>query len=467
MAAEICETGPIAIEQAKYAINYGMETDLSTGLAIESNAYWVCIPTEDRLEGLAAFREKRKPVYKGTIQRLLKEKTGGVMTEYDYWKIFPRMPKKVTLGDITVRDGFPASGKIHLHPGQNLLRRRDDLCRLPQHRGDQPGQPLPDAPVQRCRTGPGASAQRPIQRTLPKSGESIVDDITITAVTIREPGVDRAIALAKKGVGPDRCLMMVSTEEEHHFANSGLTLPEYWKECESAIRKCRDAGLQMCGTVSTIWGSPIAGATELKDAVEFTKRWLEIGATDIEHADHDGSASAPEVYRYFSMILDEIPDTSVHIAHFHETKRVASASVLAALQAGICHFEGTLGGLGGQPANFLDDCPVPGTGEYYYKDPRYVGLTCLEDMLVQIDEMGIEHGYDVDRVLWLGRQLERTVGPPPAKRSGDQRAHPPGRAYRIRPTGVETAQRENGRDTGPETARRMGGPAVLPERYRP
>lgn len=65
MAAEICETGPVAIEQAKYAINYGMETDLHTGLAIESNAYWVCIPTEDRLEGLTAFREKRKPVYKG------------------------------------------------------------------------------------------------------------------------------------------------------------------------------------------------------------------------------------------------------------------------------------------------------------------------------------------------------------------------------------------------------------------
>jgi enoyl-CoA hydratase/carnithine racemase len=65
MAVMICETGPIAIEQAKYAINYGMETDLATGLAIESNAYWVCIPTEDRLEGLAAFREKRKPVYKG------------------------------------------------------------------------------------------------------------------------------------------------------------------------------------------------------------------------------------------------------------------------------------------------------------------------------------------------------------------------------------------------------------------
>ena len=65
IAAMICEAGPIAIEQAKYAINYGLETDLHTGLGIESNAYWVTIPTEDRLEGLAAFREKRKPVYKG------------------------------------------------------------------------------------------------------------------------------------------------------------------------------------------------------------------------------------------------------------------------------------------------------------------------------------------------------------------------------------------------------------------
>ncbi len=65
MATMICETGPIAIQQAKYAINYGLETDINTGLAIESNAYWITIPTEDRLEGLASFREKRKPVYKG------------------------------------------------------------------------------------------------------------------------------------------------------------------------------------------------------------------------------------------------------------------------------------------------------------------------------------------------------------------------------------------------------------------
>lgn len=65
LAEEICRSGPVAVQQAKYAINSGLETDMATGLAIESNAYWICIPTEDRLEGLAAFREKRQPVFKG------------------------------------------------------------------------------------------------------------------------------------------------------------------------------------------------------------------------------------------------------------------------------------------------------------------------------------------------------------------------------------------------------------------
>jgi hydroxymethylglutaryl-CoA lyase len=261
--------------------------------------------------------------------------------------------------------------------------------------------------------------------------------------------------------------MMVSTEEQHHFANSGTSLPDYWKECERSIRKCRDAGMKMCGTVSTIWGSPIAGATELKDAVEFTKRWLEIGASDIEHADHDGSASAPEVYRYFSMILDEIPDTRLHIAHFHETKRVASASVLAALQAGIDHFEATLGGMGGQPANFLDDRPVPGTGDYYYEDPRYVGLTCLEDMLVQIDEMGIEHGYDVDRILWLGRQMERTVGHRLRSEAAiNGRTLKDGHPKFARP-GLKKLKQKFEEAEGQKLPPEWGEKAVLPEQYRP
>ncbi len=331
------------------------------------------------------------------------------MTEYDYWKIFPKMPKKVTIGDITVRDGFQheekfistAAKKFYLEELVFAGCRYIEVTNL----GNPYLMPQFSDAEELFRYLRGDL----FKKKCAKRGIDI-NDICFTAITIREPSVDRAIELKKQGVGPDRILMMVSTEEEHHFANSGTTLPNYWKEAERSIKKCNDAGIKMCGTVSTIWGSPIGGATDMKDAVKFAQRWLEIGAHDVEHADHDGSASAAEVYRYFSMVLDAMPDPRLHIAHFHETKRMASASVLAALQAGIINFEATLGGLGGQPANFLDDCPIKGTGDYYYDDPRYVGLVCLEDTLVQLDEMGMDHGWDVDRVLWLGRQLEKTIG---------------------------------------------------------
>ncbi len=331
------------------------------------------------------------------------------MTEYDYWKIFPRMPKKVTIGDITVRDGFQHLEKFISTPAKITYLEELIFAGCRNIEVTNLGNPRS---MPQFSDAEKLLAHLRSDNFVSRAAKNGIDmkDVVLTAITIREPAVDRAIELKKKGVGPDRVLMMVSTEEQHHFANSGTTLPNYWKEAERCIQKCTDAGIKMCGTVSTIWGSPIGGATQLKDAVEFTKYWLSIGASDIEHADNEGSASAADVYRYFSMILDEMPDTRLHIAHFHETKRVASASVLAALQAGICHFEATLGGLGGQPANFLDDRPIKGTGDYYYDDERYVGLVCLEDTLVQIDEMGIEHGYDVDRILWLGKQLEKTVG---------------------------------------------------------
>lgn len=65
LAQQIVRNGPIAVTQAKYAIDKGYDVDLQTGLAIEQNAYEVVIPTKDRLEGLQAFKEKRPPVYKG------------------------------------------------------------------------------------------------------------------------------------------------------------------------------------------------------------------------------------------------------------------------------------------------------------------------------------------------------------------------------------------------------------------
>ncbi|MCX7816289.1 MAG: pyruvate carboxyltransferase [Syntrophales bacterium] len=330
-------------------------------------------------------------------------------TEYDLWKIFPRMPKKVRIGDITIRDGFQHEEKYVSTRAKIFYAQEMILAGAKEVEITNLGSPEGIPQFRDAEEVFAAMRSEEFRQRCERAGINL-DEVVMTAVTIREPAVDRAIEMKKRGIGPDRILMMVSTDPEHHYANSGTTLIQYWREAERCIKKARDVGIKMCGTVSTIWGSPISGATKLEDAVEFTKRWFSIGAHDIEHADHDGSANAADVYRYFSMILDAMPNPEAHLCHLHETKRIASASVLAALQAGICRFEATLGGLGGQPANFLDDCPVRGTGEYYYRDPRYVGLVCMEDLLVMIDELGIEHGYDVDRVLWLGRMMEKTLG---------------------------------------------------------
>ncbi len=315
-------------------------------------------------------------------------------------------PKKVRIGDISVRDGFqheeiwiPTEAKLYYL--EELI-----LCGVKNLEVTNFGNP---ALMPQFKDSDELLKKIRNSKKISRAGINW-DDLTLTVVTIRERSVDKAIQAKKEGWGPDRVLMMVSTDEEHHFANSGTTLPDYWEESKRCIAKCNDVGIKMCGTVSTIWGSPISGPTQLEEAVEFSKRWLDIGAADIEHADHDGSAPPNQVYKYYSMMLDQIPDKNLHIAHFHVTRGWGTANCLAALQAGIEHFEATLGGLGGQPANFLDRVPVPGTGAYYYRDPDVVGLQCIEDLVVMMDEMGIETGIDVDRLIELGRLMEKTIG---------------------------------------------------------
>lgn len=65
LATEILPNGPIGVRMAKKAIDHGMQVDINTGYAIEEACYAQVIPTLDRIEGLKAFAEKRKPKYKG------------------------------------------------------------------------------------------------------------------------------------------------------------------------------------------------------------------------------------------------------------------------------------------------------------------------------------------------------------------------------------------------------------------
>ena len=314
-----------------------------------------------------------------------------------------QLPKEVKVSDITIRDGFqheehfiPTASKVWL--GKQLIDCGFKALEVTNF-GNPKGMPQfkdADEVLQGMRKS--------------KLGWDNSLGTQLTAVTIREKAIERAIEARKEGYGPDRILLMVSTSEAHHLVNSGITLKSYWDMAEQYIQKAKDVGMKVCGTVSTIWGCPISGATDMQLAVDFTNRWLDIGADDIEHADHDGSGTPQSIYKYFSMLLEQVDDPMDHIVHLHSTRGWGLANALAALQAGMVHFESTFGGIGGQPANFVDGVPVAGTGKYYTKDPNLSGLISTEDFVVMLDEMGIKTGLDIDKVLETGQMVERIVG---------------------------------------------------------
>jgi enoyl-CoA hydratase len=64
-ASAIASNAPISTRQVKQAVNHGLNMDLASGMMFEIEAYNRMVPTEDRREGIRAFNEKRKPVFRG------------------------------------------------------------------------------------------------------------------------------------------------------------------------------------------------------------------------------------------------------------------------------------------------------------------------------------------------------------------------------------------------------------------
>jgi hydroxymethylglutaryl-CoA lyase len=314
-----------------------------------------------------------------------------------------KIPKKVRLGDITMRDGFQHEER-YIHPDAKVWCVEQAIkCGFKDIEVTNFGNPKVVPQFADC-----WEVMERAARLREKYGWNGV----FTGVSIDYKAAENVVAMKKEGKKvPDRLLVMASTSEPHQFANSGRSHKEYLGNCERVIPLMRDAGFEVCGTVSTIWGCPVAqSATDLDWAVELTEIFLRMGASDIEHADHDGQGNPIAVYDYFARIMDRFPNPDLHVAHFHVTRGYGLANVLAALQAGITRFEATFGGIGGQPANFLDGRPVKGTGKYYYTNPNAVGLVEMLDMLVMFNGMGIDHGINMELAFEYGHMVEKICG---------------------------------------------------------
>ncbi len=318
------------------------------------------------------------------------------------------LPTSVEVGDITVRDGLQALE--HYFPVEDKVRLAEELvlAGLEHIEVTNFGHPkyLPQFKDAEELLDRLFNSERVGSKLRANGG-----NVWVTVVTINERAVNRALEYkTKRGFGPDYLLQMVSTDPVHHKTNSGMELDDYWKMTERCIRMAAEQNVGMCGTVSTIWGSPMQGSrvTDLKKGVEFSKIYLDMGAAYIEQADHDGSADPQRSYEYFSMILDpeymgKWADPKYHLAHFHTSRGMGLANVMATLMTGIRRFESTLSGIGGQPANMHDGVLIRGTGQYYHKEHLLSGLVGTEDLVVMLEAMGVKTGIDIARLLGVGR----------------------------------------------------------------
>jgi hydroxymethylglutaryl-CoA lyase len=232
--------------------------------------------------------------------------------------------------------------------------------------------------------------------------------VTYRAVTVVQSAVERAVDICEKGYGPTEIVNMVSTSESHCNRNMGKSSKELLKLVKEWVKLAHSAGMKFCGCVGTVFGCPIEGPIPIKRAIEFADQLIEAGVDSVMYGDTTGEGTPDRAFDFYSEIMQQYPDV-IHIAHFHDSRGWGPANCFAALQAGITNFDSSLGGIGGQPASMLDRVPVPGTGKLYTPSD-YTGNVRSEDLIVMIDEMGVDTGLDVDHVLDIGRSLERIFG---------------------------------------------------------
>lgn len=233
----------------------------------------------------------------------------------------------------------------------------------------------------------------------PKAIPQMADAGELMARIERRPGVTYA-ALVPNQVGArnalevhvDEIAVVVSASESHNKANINRTVAETLSEIEGIATICHEAGVPWTGYISTAFGCPYEGAVDPVAVVALAERLSGLGAGVIALGDTIGIAEPRQVFALSERCVGVLTPERLRM-HFHDTRGRALANVVAAMQAGVTQFDGSVGGLGG--------CPYA---------PGASGNVATEDMVSMIEAMGIRTGVDVDALLGVVRLAEEVVG---------------------------------------------------------
>jgi len=214
-----------------------------------------------------------------------------------------------------------------------------------------------------------------------------IEGVELRALVANKRGVERAISC-----GCRKIKLNVSASKGHNLANINKTPEETVAGFAENVDLALKNGLEISGSISMPFASPWEGIIPIKDVEEIVEAYIKVGIKEISLSDASGMATPKQVYDMCSSMKKNYPSVKWWM-HFHNTRGMAMANIVASMEAGITNFDSALGGFGG--------CPfVPGA----------TGNVSTEDVIHMMDEMEIETGIDILKIIEMARNLKDILG---------------------------------------------------------
>jgi len=216
-----------------------------------------------------------------------------------------------------------------------------------------------------------ADAEAVVQHALTLPG------LHVSALIPNSRGAERGLAL-----GVPEMNFVLSVSEGHNKSNVRRSTEESVDDFRRVVQLCRESGKDVkinCG-LATSFGCTIEGDVDEDRVRRIANEIAAAGADGIILADTVGYGNPGAIGRVFRKVMADVAPLPV-AAHFHDTRGLGLANVLAAFAAGCTEFDASLGGLGG--------CPYA---------PGATGNIVLEDTAFMFESMGIDTGIDIEKL---------------------------------------------------------------------
>jgi len=221
-----------------------------------------------------------------------------------------------------------------------------------------------------------------------------------TCVYLNTQGMARAVGTQKLDVEGS---LSVTASETFSKTNTNRTIAETFAETERRIEALQQMNVPISEvSVMAAFGCNYEGNVAPEHVVRLIERMMGIAAAHglpiklIQLADSMGWGNPQSVRKLVGMVQDRWPDSRINL-HLHDTRGMGLANALAAMEMGVDDFDSAVAGLGG--------CPYAG-----FKDAP--GNIATEDLVHLCNEIGVETGVDLERLLDVAREAEKIVGHP-------------------------------------------------------